>query len=759
MIDLISQQFKGSLENKIFEQVNGLNLGISSPILRAIVSRVAEQSAVGITRNVSLQTNNQLTSVPLNTIGVTNPLNIVTGNLGSTGLTSGLGNILQTQLSSQLTNGVVVQLEQALRSALPASSQNLINFGALAATLTQVLTPTINSSITSALGGVSNAIFNRGAEPKITYDSANVYTNANLTDYQKEINKQFNISTASKSLTAAQSFDINSEANKEKLVATNTGFIDPNANYPTKEYAGTSETNKLAQGDVRGTVVQEKNLNKVTARLPFNTSWEQPESPYMAEYPYNKVTETEGGHIIEVDDTPGSERIHVYHKSGTFIEIDANGSVVKRAVGSSYEIIDKNGKISIAGQADVSISGACNIFVGNDATIEVEGNTILHCHNDVTAMAGGKMNLSANEELNITAGNINIQAYNSMNVTSNVSLNLHATDSMHLHSNANVFVQAVDLFQNTTTSYHQTVTNLYEKLGGARFSQVVGAVHFKAAGDVNLDGSAVYFNTGNAADSKPSKPAKIAGVSNIGIIPERTDPVPVVIEDPVALTMADSYAFKFEEDKFTEKEYRNHKDLIVTSGFSTSVAFDKPPLEVESEAVSSLQNATVTPSDTLLSRNSLPGNYNLSPNFTLESLTNKTTVLGDTIPDNPDIKYGQIVYNLQAIALNILEPTYNIYPQMTVASAYRIKENSSPNSLHPLGQAVDIQFQGATSEEYYDYAISLAALLNYDQFILEYCSYTNNPWIHISYNTSNNRKQIMTFFNNKKYSDNIAKLR
>ena len=340
MIDLISQQFKGSLENQIFIQVNGLNLGISSPILRAIVSRVAEQSAVGITRNVSLQTNNQLTSVPQNTIGVTNPLNIVTGNLGSTGLTSGLGNILQTQLSSQLTNGVVVQLEQALRSALPASSQNIINFSALAATLTQALTPTINSSITSALGGVSNAIFNRGAEPKITYDSANVYTNANLTDYQKEINKQFNISTASKSLTAAQSFDINSEANKEKLVATNTGFIDPNANYPTKEYAGTSETNKLAQGDVRGTVVQEKNLNKVTARLPFNTSWEQPESPYMAEYPYNKVTETEGGHIIEMDDTPGSERIHVYHKSGTFIEIDANGSVIKRAIGSSYEIID-----------------------------------------------------------------------------------------------------------------------------------------------------------------------------------------------------------------------------------------------------------------------------------------------------------------------------------------------------------------------------------------------------------------------------------
>lgn len=758
MIDLISQQFKGSLENQIFNQVIGLNLGIPNSTLRAIVSRVAEESAVGITRNVSLQTNNQLTSVPQNTIGVTNPLNIVTGNLGSTGLTSGLGNILQTQLSSQLTNGVVVQLEQALRAVLPASSLNIINFSALAATLTQTLTPTINTSITSALGGISNAIFNRGATPKVTYDSANVYTNANLTDYQKEINKQFNISTASKSLTTAQNFDINSETNKEKLVAINTGFIDPNANYPTKEYAGTSETNKLAQGDVRGTVVQEKNLTRVSARLPFNNSWEQPESPYMAEYPYNKVTETEAGHIIEVDDTPGSERIHVYHKSGTFIEIDANGSIIKRAVGSSYEIIDKNGKISIAGQADVSISGACNIFVGNDATIEVEGNTILHCHNDVTAMAGGKMNLSANEELNITAGNINIQAYNSMNVNSNVSLNLHATDSMHLHSNANVFVQAVDLFQNTTTSYHEA-SNMYNKTSAGMYNEAGASINLKATGQFNADGSAVYINSNSSASSKSSKPAKIAGISNIGVIPERTDPVPVAIEDPVALTMADSYAFKFEEDKFTEQEYKNHKDLVVTSGFTTAVAFDKPPVEVVSESVSSLQNATVTPSDTLLSRNSLPGNYNLSPNFTLENLTNKTTVLGDLIPDNPDLKYGEIVYNLQAVALNILEPTYNIYPQMTVASAYRLKENSSPNSLHPLGQAVDIQFQGATTEEYYDYAVSLAALLNYDQFILEYCSYTNNPWIHISYNTNNNRKQIMTFFNNKKYSDNLAKLR
>ena len=36
-------------------------------------------------------------------------------------------------------------------------------------------------------------------------------------------------------------------------------------------------------------------------------------------YPKNHVYETESGHIKEFDDTEGAERIHEYHKSGTFL--------------------------------------------------------------------------------------------------------------------------------------------------------------------------------------------------------------------------------------------------------------------------------------------------------------------------------------------------------------------------------------------------------------------------------------------------------
>jgi len=45
------------------------------------------------------------------------------------------------------------------------------------------------------------------------------------------------------------------------------------------------------------------------------------------EYPYLSVFASPGGIVIEVDDTPGAERLHFYHPSGASIHIDKNGKV------------------------------------------------------------------------------------------------------------------------------------------------------------------------------------------------------------------------------------------------------------------------------------------------------------------------------------------------------------------------------------------------------------------------------------------------
>jgi hypothetical protein len=140
-------------------------------------------------------------------------------------------------------------------------------------------------------------------------------------------------------------------------------------------------------------------------------------------------------------------------------------------------------------------------------------------------------------------------------------------------------------------------------------------------------------------------------------------------------------------------------------------------------------------------------------------LSNKAAVTRDPIRGHTGASYGEIVYNLQAVALNVLEPVKKIYPNMFVTSAFRDPGNASnaKTSQHPLGQGVDIQFKGITKKEYYDIATKLAKVIKYDQMILEYCSYAKNPWIHISYSVKN-RSQVLTFFNHKTHSQGLTQL-
>ena len=94
-------------------------------------------------------------------------------------------------------------------------------------------------------------------------------------------------------------------------------------------------------------------------------------------YTYNKVLQTEAGHVLEIDDTPKAERINVHHRSGTFHEIHADGSEVTRIVNNNYTAILKDDKVYIAGNADLQVGhGNVNITVdtGNVNMNVLKGN-------------------------------------------------------------------------------------------------------------------------------------------------------------------------------------------------------------------------------------------------------------------------------------------------------------------------------------------------------------------------------------------------
>ena len=128
--------------------------------------------------------------------------------------------------------------------------------------------------------------------------------------------------------------------------------------------------------------------------------WEEPhpksiqidEKPYISsQYPYNHVHETESGHIREIDDSPGSERLFTQHMSGTFEEIHPDGSKVVKIVGDNYEIVAGASNVSITGNVNLTVAGTVRELIRGDYHLEVEGNYTqkIHKNHRVKVGAGG----------------------------------------------------------------------------------------------------------------------------------------------------------------------------------------------------------------------------------------------------------------------------------------------------------------------------------------------------------------------------------
>ena len=116
--------------------------------------------------------------------------------------------------------------------------------------------------------------------------------------------------------------------------------------------------------------------------LNKNTVGPEPSSAYSATYPYNRVYQSESGHVVELDDTPNKERIHFFHRTGTYTEINQEGRRVNKIVGDDIEVVLKdktvyiqgNAKVEIKGNVDVKVDGNYNLNVSGD--IKINGKTI-----------------------------------------------------------------------------------------------------------------------------------------------------------------------------------------------------------------------------------------------------------------------------------------------------------------------------------------------------------------------------------------------
>ena len=169
------------------------------------------------------------------------------------------------------------------------------------------------------------------------------------------------------------------------------GFKDPNGKYPTELYLDIADTNLLAQ-EAFDTHPSKSIKDAKDSWSTASGSAEQPASTQSsAKYPTNHVFETESGHYVEFDDTAGNERIHLYHKMGTFIEIDSAGNVIIKTVGNVTNIVAGNMDTYVKGNYSVSAGGNIDIYAKGNLTEKVDGNVKITVKGNVESAITGSL--------------------------------------------------------------------------------------------------------------------------------------------------------------------------------------------------------------------------------------------------------------------------------------------------------------------------------------------------------------------------------
>ena len=260
------------------------------------------------------------------------------------------------------------------------------------------------------------------------------------------------------------------------------GFNDPKGKYPLRNLLDEPDTNRLARGVIKETAIEFKDSVRTLAVPAANgdDSWNQPIAPFGGMYPYAKVLETESGHLFVLDDTPENETVSLYHKQGTFLDIDANGTQVNKIIGDGYTIYDRNGSIYIAGKANLTVGNGVNIYVQGAADIQVDGYATVNLQNNADIGVGGDLNLAVGGDFKVFAGgSIDMKAGAKYGIEASETITHKAGTSFGVTAGEQVSVYA----------------------GGDLFNEAGGNNHIRAGANINVDGTQFHGQEGAAGEA------------------------------------------------------------------------------------------------------------------------------------------------------------------------------------------------------------------------------------------------------------------
>ena len=219
-------------------------------------------------------------------------------------------------------------------------------------------------------------------------------------------------------------------------------------------------------------------------------SWHEPDPSviYGAIYPYNHVHQSESGHILEIDDTPGKERLHRYHRAGTFEEIGALGQRIMKVANENFNITLSNDYTAVKGHKYENIAGKLDVVT-----------------------KGGWFQKSKSVDVE-TTGDISFDAS-----TSTVSVNAENIILDAAEGNVTIKGKSVTIEKRDASNTEKTSGNETKKVGG-KYVLRSGSLQFGSRGGVGITsgvGINLIAGPGGLKESITGFPGVVARQSDV----------------------------------------------------------------------------------------------------------------------------------------------------------------------------------------------------------------------------------------------------
>ena len=283
------------------------------------------------------------------------------------------------------------------------------------------------------------------------------------------------------------------------IINTNGVMVKNQGKTPYPRTKNEPSTSSLARNDnIANTVIDFRQKNWIKAQSTGGSTWKEPYPGYNTQYPFSSTTETESGHVFQLDDTPGNERVMLSHRTGSTYEIYNSGTKLEKIVKDNYTIVH--------GSDFAYINGKLEITVENVAKIRIKGKTTIEIDGDVDFKVAGDMNLSVGKSLNIKTGE---------NMTTEV-----AGKDSHLVGSKNETISG-----ETQIRYEG---DLHTHIGADTYSKHDGGIDYSCPSDPTRTGSVDCGSVDTATTAGLSSPNSYNNPTETIPVPEKIKPVNII---------------------------------------------------------------------------------------------------------------------------------------------------------------------------------------------------------------------------------------